>query len=359
VINRRCCEIACLILIAAVVSFAGSPSARRVILFDTLADPGRVGEDAIGLGARPLLVVYERYEGADPAAERTGNIDVESLVRHIARKTGGVPPEWGLLDFEDPFMEWMELGPGDPKWAIATGQMRDAIRAVKRAFPGTKWSFYQVPYVRYWIAGKSWADASLEQRQTAASRFLDQSAPIIAECDWICPSIYSFYDPATRHPSDAERVRKASRAWSLEQVRIACGVANGRPVVPIISPIWQPNGDAPIGAPVPIQLLKEDVIEPAIRGGAAGFVIWTAFDYFIGCAVSGKEPDPRGFDRAAVAKYYFNGRSPEDWSDPIVVSTVRMKAGDVVLSAIKAIRDLETRRELPNNADSDSESSKP
>jgi hypothetical protein len=351
--------IAYLVLIAAVVSLAGAPRARLVILFDTLADPGRVGEDAIGLGARPMLIVYERYEGADPAAARTGNIDVETLIRHIDRKTGGTPPEWGLLDFEAPFMEWIELGPGDAKWSIATGQMRDAIRAVKRAFPKTKWSYYQIPYVRYWIAGKTWADASPEERQAATTKFLSQCAPVLAECDWICPSIYSFYEPVARRPSDAEGVRKASRAWSLEQVRIACGVANGRPVMPIISPIWQPNGDARVGAPVPIQLLQEDVIEPAIREGAAGFVIWTAFDYFIRCAVSGTEPDPRGFDRAAVAKYYLDGRFPEQWSDPVVESTLRMKAGDVVLSAIKAIRDIETKRDLSRNADRDLESSKP
>lgn len=356
---RRCRAIAWLAVAASVLAFAGAPADRSVILFDTLADPGRVGEEAIGLGARPLLIVYEHYDGADPDAGRTGNIDAATLVQHIERKTGGSPPEWGLLDFEAPFMEWMELGPGDPKWEIATGRMRDAMRAVKRAFPNTKWSFYQVPYVRYWISGKSWADSNPEQRQAAASRFLSQCAPVLVECDWICPSVYCFYDPAAAPASDAEGVRKANRAWSLEQVRIARSVAKGRPVVPIISPVWQNNGNAPVGAPVPISYLKEDVIEPALQGGATGFVVWTAFDYFIDCAVSGKQPDPREFDRASFAKHYLDGQLPADWSDPTVASTVRKKAGTVVLSAIKAIRELESTVETPRSAGTDPGSRNP
>lgn len=336
------CTFGCIALLLAqfMAGFASAP--RQIVLFDTLVDPARVGEAALSLGAQPLLVVYENYEGADPDAARTGNIDVPSLLRHIDRVTAGRAPEWGLLDFEAPFMEWIERGPGDDRWSIATGRMVAAIKAVKRVYPKTKWSYYQLPYVRYWIEGKSWAEATPEIRQRAADRYLSQCKPVLEECDWICPSIYCFYDPSKAGSLQGAVVRNAGRMWRMEQIRIARQIAGARPVIPIISPIWQTNGDAPVGSPVPLDQLRLDVIEPALKSGSSGFILWTAFGYFIDCAISGKKPTSMPeFDRTVMVKHYLDGKDPPNWSDPSVVATIRARAGAVVLDAIKAIRDCE------------------
>jgi hypothetical protein len=330
-----------LAMLGLLVSVGSSEPARRVLLFDTLADPAKFGEQALGAGARPLLVVYEVYPGADPHAREQGSIDIPSLLRHIERVSGGSPPEWGLLDFEDPFMEWAESGPGGERWTKAIGQMVDAIKAVKRAFPKTKWGFYQVPYVRYWIEGKSWADASREVQDRAALKYLSQWQPVIDQSDWLCPSLYCLYDPAASSSADGAKVRDAGRAWSRAQVEISFRAAGTRPVIPIISPIWQVNGNASVGAPVPIDQLRGDVIEPALRAGAGGFVIWTSFDHYINCAVSGKPASPPQFDRSSFVKHYLDGVEPRDWSDPTVSATLRARSGRVVLNAILAVRESE------------------
>jgi hypothetical protein len=339
--NSRTARLGALVAVVSVLFLACAGAPPRTVLFDTLVDPATYGEQALGSGARPILIVYEAYPEADPEVRKAGRIDVPSLLRHIDRLTGGSPPEWGLLDFEEPFMEWIERGPGDEKWALAMEQMIAAIRAVKRAYPRTKWSYYQLPYVRYWIDGKSWADAAPDSRQRAAARFVEQCAPVLRECDWICPSVYCLYDPERSPIERRAAVREAGRSWRRDQVRIAVEVAAGRPVIPIISPIWQPNGDALVGAPVPLDQLKQDVIEPMIQAGCSGFVLWTAFGYYIDCAIKDKVSNVPGFDRASLVRHYMDGQAPRDWADPEVGSRIRLRAGKVVSDAIRAIREVE------------------
>jgi len=304
-------------------------------------------QQANELGAERILIVYEDYEGAHPSGVSTGEIDVRSLLSHIQQVSGGTPPKWGLLDFENPFMTWIENGPGNDNWVQATTQMVKAIRAVKASYPDTKWSFYQLPYVRYYIGCpedcKCWSQASPAVRTQARARYLEQCAPVLAECQWICPSMYGFYDPAKYPPEDGARWRAATSAWCREQVALAVSVANGRPVVPIICPIWQPGGKARLGEPIPKAIFEDDFVKPGIEAGAAGFVVWTQFPYYIQCAIKDKVADPPQINRQLFIDCYLGGVSPRNWDDPNLANTLRRKSAEVVLNALTSVRAVESR----------------
>ena len=323
---------------------ADEPPARPplVLLHDTLVDASVVA-DATRTGAKPLLLVYQ-YTSPDSA--KTGEIDILKVIEAIDRMSGGDPPEWGMLDFEYAFTDRLQRGADDPTAKAATAQMVRLIRAVKSTYPRTKWTYYGVPFVPYWIRNESWDDADTAAKRVTLTEASRVYAPIVAECDWVSPSIYPVYDPAEVQESLRSGVRQAGVAWRRAQVGLAKLLAKDKPVIPTVSPVWQPNGKAPAGAVVPPIQFVEDQVAPAVRAGAAGVAVWTSYDRIIkaACTEAPKPQSPEEFPRDNLVKAFLDGRAPLDWSAPGVASQMRERAARVVLRSLRDVRAWEAGR---------------
>jgi hypothetical protein len=311
-----------------------TPSTTGIILYDTIVDAS-VTEEASRQGSKPLLMIYQI---CDPACSQTGEINVDRVISEIDRLSGGSPPEWGMLDFEDPFMAWLETGPDSEQYRTAARSMIRTMETVRQRFSKTKWTYYQIPYIRYWIGGTSWDKASDTVRRSTLERMGQLYGSIARACDWLSPSIYSFYDPENAVHSQQESVRQAGRVWRFTQTAFSKLMSPGRPVIPILSPLWQINGDAKVGHPVPESQFREDVLRPCIDAGADGFVVWTAYSYYITTAIDNRRSDQPAFDRSVVTSVLLGGTEPADWSDPEVKIKAKSAAARVVVRAIEIIR---------------------
>jgi hypothetical protein len=312
-----------------------SASPESVLLYDTLVDVSVVA-DAAATGARPLLLVYQ-YTSPDSA--KTGDIDVLKVLDAIDHMTGGEPPAWGMLDFEYAFTDRLQKGPEDPGAVHATAEMLKLLRAVKSTYPRTKWTFYGVPFVPYWLQNESWDDADDNVKRVTLTNASRTYGPIIDQCDWVSPSVYPVYDPAAYPESRQGSVRRAGIAWRRAQVGLARLLAKGKPVIPMVSPVWQPNGNAPAGMPVPSEQFVQDQVAPVMRGGAAGVAIWTSYDRIIKAACATREAtSPEEFPRENLCKAFLDGRMPIDWQAPGVAEQLRSRAAVVVLKALRDVR---------------------
>lgn len=313
-----------------------SETASPVLLYDTLVDPSVLVE-ARETGASPLLLIYQY---CSPDSKSSGNIDVAAVLMCIDRLTQGEPPAWGMLDIEYGFTDRMQQGVGGPGARHARDEMIRLMRAVRAAYPRTRWTYYGVPFLPYWLNHRSWLDATEEQKRAEMTRCAEMYGPIVAECDWVSPSIYAVYDPAMFKPPEQSGVRRAGVAWRTAQVGFARLLARGKPVIPTISPVWQPGGRTPSGGVVPPDQFVEDQVLPAMRAGAAGVAIWTAYVSMIDAATRTAEDTTRSgeFPRDNMARSLLDGAVPADWKSPELPARLRAGAAKVVLRALRDAR---------------------
>ena len=229
------------------------------LLYDTLVDPSVVMA-ARATQSQPLMIAYQY---CSPESQKTGRIEVGAVLMCIDKMTSGDPPEWGMLDFEYNFTDRMQKGL-TPEAKVAREEMVKLIRAVRAAYPRTKWTYYGVPFLPYWMDGKSWTDASDEQKRALMESCAQMYEPLVAECDWVSPSIYPVYDPTMFKPYEQAGVRAAGVAWRTAQVAFAKLLGRGKPVIPTISPLWQPGGLAASGTVVPPREFVLDQVQPAL-----------------------------------------------------------------------------------------------
>jgi hypothetical protein len=314
---------------------AQAPKPSVTLLYDTLVDPSVV-VPARQTRALPLMIAYQY---CSPDAQKTGRIDVGAVLMCIDRMTSGEPPEWGMLDFEYGFTDRMQKGL-TPEARVARDEMVKLIRAVRAAYPRTKWTYYGVPFLPYWMEGKSWSDASEPQKRQVMESCAEMYAPLVAECDWVSPSIYPVYDPSMFKPYEQSGVRAAGVAWRSAQVGFARLLAAGKPVIPTVSPVWQPGGLAAAGTVVPPRQFVQDQVQPALRAGAAGVAVWTSYGKLIDqkLAESPEAAEAGEFPRKNLVKAFLDGREPQDWKDPAVAEVMRRDAARVVLRSLRDVR---------------------
>lgn len=305
------------------------------LLYDTLVDPSVVTA-ARATRAQPLMIAYQY---CSPDSQKTGRIEIGAVLMCIDKMTSGDPPEWGMLDFEYNFTDRMQKGL-TPEAVTARDEMVKLIRAVRAAYPRTKWTYYGVPFLPYWMDGKSWTDASEEQKRVTMEACVKMYAPLVAECDWVSPSIYPVYDPSMFKPYEQAGVRAAGVAWRMAQVGFAKLLAQGKPVIPTISPVWQPGGLAAPGTVVPPRQFVMDQVQPAIRAGAAGVAIWTSYGKLIDQKAdeSAEVAETGEFPRRYLVKALLDGREPANWKDPAVAEAMRQAAARVVLRSLRDVR---------------------
>ncbi len=255
---------------------------RHPILYDTLADPSAT-VDTEALEARKCLVIYQ---ACDPESKSTGRIDSSKVLTAIASETKEQAPEWGMLDFEEPFLENLALGPTSTKGRAAIETLVETMRIVKRVYPGIRWTYYGMPALPYWNQNRSWDTMGEEDKRDAIQKCADAFSAVVAECDWICPSVYFFYDPELFPQDQREGIRKAGRIWRFAQIALAKLLAKQKPVIPITSPFWMEFGKARADSVVPQSQFVEDGVRPIVGARADGVMIWSAIVWKIGQAVA-------------------------------------------------------------------------
>jgi hypothetical protein len=240
-------------------------------------------ERLVAVGARRYSIFYQ--DDCDPDAKKTGTIDVAKLARRVSEKAGAFPSEWAVLDFEEPFDDWIKEGPGSPRWKTATDSMVAAIERMKALFPEQKWTFYGVPRLEYYLDGQTWITAGESVRKAEIERQLERYAPIIAKCDWLAPSVYMLVGDQNDGGRAGPLQRRETRAWTSALVGSSVDFAKrlGRtiPVIPFASPVYQPGGGSRNQSFITPAILDECTIEPIIAAGGSGVCIWTAGSYMV------------------------------------------------------------------------------
>ena len=284
-----------------VTAHSAPPVANRtsepVVIYDEALSVNAL-ERLVKVGGRRYSIVYQ--DDCDKAAKSTGTIDIPALARYVAERPSGFPSEWAVLDYEMPFDDWIREGPGSAHWKTATDSMVAAIERMKALFPGVKWTYYGVPRLEYYIDGKTWASATDAAKKAEIERQFQRYAPIIAKCDWLAPSVYMMVGDRKDGGRPGDLQQRETRAWTRAVIESAVDfgrrVGNPVPVVPFVSPVYQPGGGARNQAFIPSAVIDECTIRPIVEAGGSGVCIWTAGSYIVSQVTAplpvGKAPDP-------------------------------------------------------------------
>jgi hypothetical protein len=331
------------------------PASRAIVLLD--APTASPAPASLNVG-RWLQV------NQDPKSYGTGVIDVEAVMVDIAERTQLQPPEWVMLDFEDPFFADLARPVDAPERQRAVRSMLDALRAAKRRYPATKWGFYGLPNVPFWVSGKGWGELAPDERAAALARFESAARDVLAEADWVSVSCYDYYDPKLVDPTKTTSIRGTPDqsisngiAWRTAQVEAARRLAGTRPVVVNVCPFWAPGGIAPECRLIPVADFVSRQVAPCLEAGADGIAIWGNYPYRVERATSAEGDAPgveAGFGReawrAAITADFLGGAAPPDWSDPALRLRLNSLAGSALLERVAAVRAWESsRRTRPRN----------
>jgi len=322
-----------------------------VLLYDVLPDLNAITR-VQSISAKQFFILYQ---GCDPQSFKSGVIDIPAVLMAIQKQTGGQLPEWCMLDFEDPFNADLQKSPTAPECKRALNSMIETIKAVKKIYPNTKWSYYGVPWLPYWMQGKGWASANNETKKTTLDQAVQVYTSLVNELDWISPTIYPKYDPMLFPSDQSKTVVEEGRAWRMAQVGLAKFLSSGKPIIPTICPYWTPGGKAPFCQVVPSKSVIDDQVAPAISMGASGIAVWTSINYFIQQAINGptkSSPGETDFGsnewRKAFTTDYFNNKPPTDWSDPQVKQDLIQKVSKTITDTLFNIRSWERFQSISN-----------
>ena len=347
----------CLVTLTSATQEPSTSTARSplVILYDSMPDPEAL-DGLRGMDAGVWLQINQ-----DRASYKTGIVDTDSIVKQIESLTQGRSVDWVMLDFEEPFFKDLE-GPDDSVERMrALASMLSTLREVKRRWPERKWGFYGLPNLPFWVDGLGWSELGAERKRAVLQKAARDATPLLAEADWIGPSVYAYYDPAMVTPGRAERIRGTpelartnDRAWRQAQVGLAALLARGKPVVPTVCPFWAPGGIAPWCTWIDRKTFISDYVEPVVKMGATGLMLWTGLAYRIQTVTEVNPAEgttERNFGRdewrVAMVKDYLGGRQPADWASPEVRARLSRAMSRALVQTIRDLRLWERQRQLP------------
>ncbi len=319
-------------------------SSEFVMLSDDVSAPA-----TSGLPVRPYMIVYQ---GVDPQSYSSGRIDVARVVAAVGQEiVAGRGSDWGVLDFEDPFNEIMSRGASDPRFAPAMASLVEVLRAVKSAYPGVRWTYYNFPTVPYWIDNRDWNALSALERINLQSSIAAKFAPLMDEVDWFLPSIYDRYE-AKQFAADwlplislSETSFREATVGFLQNYMAQPGKVR-RPIIPMASPWFSEGGRATQYRPIPVDELLSDQLRPAIMAGADGIALWCSTDWLFTLATHNGADLPQyaaneqGPVRNQFQTYLLDGvySSSFDWTSASNKAVVRARLTDVVAGAVAAIK---------------------
>ena len=328
------------------------PLASLTLLYDTLPSANAT-ERVKAIGARPFYILYQ---SCDPQAEKSGLIDIDVCLKAIESENAGNPPEWGMLDFEEPFTADLQKGADSFECQRALQSMIALVRAVKFKYPNTKWSYYGVPYLPYWIGNYGWSTASDSAKRSALESSIAIYKTLVAELDWISTTIYAKYDPRLFSEDRQDTMLKEGHAWRKAQVGLAVLLGKGKPVIPTACPYWTAGGKADFCRVISLPEFLNDQIVPSVEAGATGFAVWTAIGYFIDKATASPDKiynNEANFGqkewRAAFTMDYLNKQTPPDWTNPDIKQRLVSATSDTIATSLISIRDWErSKRDAKN-----------
>jgi hypothetical protein len=294
-------------------------------------------------------------QSTDPESIKTGRIDVGKIVAEVERRWGPEPSGWGMLDYEEPFDSWLSLPPDDPRNRQAVEEMARAIRMVKLAYPNVKWTYYGTPRLERWLPKPDgttggWSISSEDAKRAELERRTRSLAPLFRELDWINPSFYDVYENSAMAGAERDVMLANEDMWRLadaglgREIRKSLGLPQ-IPVIPCVSPLFQPGGKATAQRRIPKEEFLSDQVMPAIRGGCDGVAIWTGADFIVTLATMGKGGTLTEADiqtqrdaRYAWLPLVPQRRGPGGWEEPEVKLALSSAIGDAIADAADAAR---------------------
>jgi hypothetical protein len=292
-------------------------------------------------------------QSTDPDSLKSGVIDLRRLVEEVDRRMGPKPSGWGMLDYEEPFDRWLDLPKSDAKHQQAVSEMLKAIRAVKRFYPNVKWTFYGQPRLERWLptadgTTRGWSLSTQEAKDREITRRIDSLSELIAEVDWINPSFYDVYENSMFAGPERDVMLANEEQWRVADgklgrtIRAQLGLPQV-PVMPCVSPLFQPGGGATAQLPIPIGEFLTDQVMPTIRAGCDGVTMWSGADFVLNVATMMETSSLDAEDlklRADARKAWIplapGGKVPHDWSDPGVKFSISQQLGDAIVTATRA-----------------------
>jgi hypothetical protein len=269
-----------------------------------------------------------------------------------------------MLDYENPFDSWMDLPSDNAKHLQAQAETLRALRAVKAAYPNVKWTCYGVPRLDHWPAGPDGTRLGWNQRRENThdieiQRRIDGYQAIVAELDWISPAFYDYYENSKMADPVGKSMIASEKVWRAESVKLARTIRTKLrlppiPVVPCVSPFFQPGGKAMALGVISSTELLEDQIEPSIASNVDGFAIWTAADYFWRIATTPTEALAAGSAkkdqqevRMAWPDLTAPVATPIDWTDDTTKLRLSQQIGEVILKATRIASEALQRKASP------------
>lgn len=172
--------------------------------------------------------------------------------------------EIAYIDIEEPYLNYLENSPiNSIEFQSSFLLFFDVIRFCKSKRPDVKFGYYGIPFTSYW------------NRTTEFYAKNQKIAELIEECDYLFPSIYTFYDEHTDYIA-FENKRYLSENAS-EAVKL--GKQFGKPVLPFVMHRFHPSNATFGMAQIPESTFLRD-IDLINKTGVDGIVWWSADDYF-------------------------------------------------------------------------------
>lgn len=314
------------------------PSAVKV-LFDGLPIEA-IAASLQADGVERYIIVYE---GVDPNARLTGQIDADRVVQHIRDKHGDSPTGFGILDFENPFFERMTAGPEGPHYQMTVATIVALLDRVRQEFPNVKWTMYGMPKIKYWgpVGSYGWATATEASREELLSRALEAFRPVLERCDWLNPSVYDRYELARQNESSWPMWNDRERSWR-EYTVLLCQRFNEshdgprKPIIPMVSPLFFKVGQIEYNMKyMTAEELLRDQVRPVMDAGADGIAFWTGLSYWTHAATAA---DDLGWfqqeSRVALGNDFFE-TPPSDWVDDSLRADLRQRVSERVSESIQ------------------------
>ncbi|MCH2161540.1 MAG: hypothetical protein MK085_06660 [Phycisphaerales bacterium] len=341
---------------------------------DTLATPNP-GAELAQQGKNQKILLYNWVPGAVTSSELK-NIDAEWYVKvhgnvlpQEDQDNGVVNPDdilrvmatridsgfsgYGMLSFEGGFWRNLKKGPGDPDYERTVDSMINLIRVLKKHYPETKWSYWGLPDLLYWVpngvgGSKNWNNVNEEERGQFYAAAAAIYQPIANEVDWLSPWVYDTNEHALAEGrSWVYSQPKAQRNWCRAKIDV-CNIVNaarpgGRvPVIPTYSTNFAPGGNASIPAWVPNEELQSETVEACVDAGADGMAMWTSLGYRLNSACRYTENDHQA-DITAHARKWLNkllfGGLELNWDSARSRALVENIMADRIMEQLEGCRD--------------------
>lgn len=263
-------------------------------------------EKLASLGASKYIIVYQN--DCDPESQKTGVINFKNVAAFIIKAYGPNPEGWGILDFENPFDDFLKKDKNTPEYKNTILTMVECINKIKLYFPKVKWTYYGIPALPYYLGSETWATATADTKNDEIKRQLIIHSPILLACDWLAPSIYNQVGDSKNNGLPTPHIRASTAAWSFARTKMCVDfqqlAGKTNVVMPFVSPLYMPGGGAPAFSPIPDDIILQDTISPAMKAGATGFAIWTAGSYFIKQVTSKLNNNTEGEGNQKIAEHW-------------------------------------------------------